>query len=168
MDTMALVSQGARSSKRDGEGGMGTAALLEIARELADAYTEHEIAEIVTGRIFDAVRADAGAAYIVSEDGAYADLVALRGRADTRSANRMSLDTELPLPVCIRQGEPIFVSNRDEMIARFPALTETLRAPSAKRIACVCLPLRCGEKSVGGIAFGFDHPRPFDADERAF
>jgi signal transduction histidine kinase len=165
MDPMA---DGARSHNHNGNGGMGTAALLEIARDLAHAHGEQEIAAIITGRVVDAVRADAGAAYMLEPDGVHLNLVAQRGHANHGSPKRLPLDLDLPLPACVREGNAIFLSSREEMISRFPALAELLRTPNAKRAACVCLPLLSEDKAVGGVVFGFDRPHAFDADERAF
>jgi signal transduction histidine kinase len=152
----------------DGNGGTHAAVLLEIARALAHAESEQAIASLLTGMIFDAVAASAGAAYMVTEDGAHVEIVAYRGPAGHDPPRQLPLDAELPLPVCVRTAEPVFLATRDEIVASFPALADMLRAPSTDRESVVCLPLFSGNVCVGGLVFGFDEPRELGAADRAF
>jgi signal transduction histidine kinase len=141
------------------------ASLLEVARALAHAYTEAQIAAIVVGKIFDAAGAAFASVYFISDG--IARLASSRG-ADTAAPAEVSLDARLPIAHCMRNGENIFIETHDALAKAYPDASATSSVSTQKRQALVCVPLRSGEQVVGAIAVTFDRARTFDEDERAF
>ena len=81
-----------------------------------------------------------------------------RERSDDSPVARYSSNTAgLPYPDVVSTGEPIFITNRDDYLARFPALAETLAAHPAMSAFAV-LPLTI-EGRVDGKALSFDFQR---------
>ncbi|HLL55846.1 MAG TPA: GAF domain-containing protein, partial [Myxococcaceae bacterium] len=77
------------------------------------------------------------------------------------------LESESPLSVAARTGEPLWLESRPEYLARFPSFApKVIHALGAHALAC--LPLSVEGRLVGALAFGFDRPHAFTAHERAF
>lgn len=141
-------------------------ALLEIARALARADSEREVAQVAVGLAYEALGARAAAAYFLSAPDTLS-LVAARGVE--RPPEHFPLDLDRPLPTCVRTGQAIFLSTLDELVARFPSTRdETHGLSDEDRQALACLPLFSGKEVVGVLAFTFDRPRAFDDEERTF
>jgi signal transduction histidine kinase len=140
------------------------AALLEIARALASAYTEAEIAQILVGQLFDALGAAAATAYLVTSP----NTLTLAASRDLEASPEWPIEGEYPLSTCVRTGEAVFCATYEELVRRFPLVVEAPGAPVSRRQAVVVLPLRCEGKVVGAFGFGFEKPHAFGPEERDF
>ena len=74
------------------------------------------------------------------------------------------VDALLPASEAVRNGRLVVVANRDEMEARYPALTGQMPADRAT----VCLPLAVGDRPLGVISLSFADARVPDEPEMEF
>jgi PAS domain S-box-containing protein len=138
-----------------------TAALARVlgARESAAVVAEHGTAGFGARTV---------AVYVVDEAGEQLELLAGVGFPDEIGAAyaRLPLTAGMPVPEVVRTREPVFVTGGDALGARWPAVADALTAIG--RAAWAFVPLCVGERAIGGVCFGFDDPREFTAEERAF
>jgi PAS domain S-box-containing protein len=71
-----------------------------------------------------------------------------------------------PLAHVARTGESLWLRDGDEMLARFPQVDA--RSIHAGLGARAILPLGATPETIGVMGVAFDHPREFDAEERAY
>jgi PAS domain S-box-containing protein len=78
----------------------------------------------------------------------------------------MPLAADTPVPLAARTGEPVWMRDSAELLARFPSLRpEDLRADIQGRAA---IPLVGGGACIGVLGVRFGGRREFDADERSY
>ena len=161
VDNALLFAQARASAER-------MARLQSVTAALARAVSGDQVAEIVIREAVDALGALEGMLCLTSDDGRWLQIVREVGLpASTMNEwRRFAVDGPFPLSEAVRTGEPVFIENRAEAIARFPEIREANARATAASWAS--LPLRSGERAFGGLAFGFAQPRSFDAEERAF
>ena len=142
------------------------ARLAAVGAALAAAPTPAEVAEIVVTAGVAALGAASGLLEVVAGDGQL-ELLAADGYPPgvVEQFRRLPLDAAQPLTEAARRGRPIWLHDRDELAARYPALSEQV---GDVREARACVPLVAGGRFLGMVAFGFDRPHRFEAGERTF
>jgi PAS domain S-box-containing protein len=139
--------------------------ILALAAALSGARTSDEIAEIMVRQGVDALQASTGVFVQPGRDGSL-EIIAHQGIPDAViAANRtFPLDGPFPAARAFRTGEPEWVEDAAQYDRRYPGLAERLGGASS---AVAALPLIVDDKVIAAVAFRFDQPRTFDADERA-
>ncbi|MEW5929270.1 MAG: PAS domain S-box protein [Gemmatimonadota bacterium] len=142
-----------------------TARLQRVTAALAGALTPAEVAEVVVREGSEALGAAAGTLCLLDEDAARLEVVRSVGLpAELVEAWRhFPLHAHVPLAEAVRTGEPVLVTTRDELAARFPALTSVLR-----HNAWAAVPLLADGRALGVIGLSFAEPRRFSEEEREF
>lgn len=142
--------------------------LQAVTARLASIVETTEIGETVLREGTAALSALHSALCTISSDGEALELIASLGLPDdvVRQFRRFPIAAPLPLSEAVRRSEGLFLENRAEIVRRFPELREA--NSRATTDAWIALPLQIGEKTLGGIAFGFATDRRFDAHERHF
>jgi GAF domain-containing protein len=68
-----------------------------------------------------------------------------------------SVDDDLPLAEAARDGTIVWISNRDDYVARYPHVADDITTAGIHAVCCV--PLSLGnDPHAGAIGFAFDHP----------
>jgi signal transduction histidine kinase len=139
--------------------------LAKVSARLSRLLSADEVAQVVITEAHDALRASASVAYVESEN--ESELVLLAGRgieADWLPRLRhLPLDAPLPLTAAVRSGQPVWVESREALVGQFPSLGSTQVTQ-----ALAAIPLIVGDRSIGGVAFSFDHPASWDTAEQEF
>jgi PAS domain S-box-containing protein len=78
---------------------------------------------------------------------------------------RVALDDDVPLATALRDGEPVFLRSRAELVAAYPGLAPSI--PEGSGVAVACLPLAVHGAPVGAMSFTFAAEREL-ADDAAF
>ena len=146
-------------------GGSYADRLQEITAALSEALTPAQVAEVAVDGAATVLGAFASVFAEVGEDGADAQIVHATGYASRKAERwqRLPLTATTPLATAIRTGEPVFIAGGAE---RFAILGDA-RVDARVRAVAIA-PLGAEGRKLGGLAFLFDHPRPFAADDRAF
>jgi PAS domain S-box-containing protein len=148
--------------------GVRVRAMQRVTAGLAAAASPPEVAHIVAAEGASVVGAQSGAVGIMTADRRSFEILAMTGvpEATMRQWRIFPNTAGLPYPDVVATGEPIFITNRAEYEARFPALAETLAAhPTLSAFAV--LPLTIEGRVMGGLSFDFTAPREFDENDRA-
>jgi len=139
--------------------------ILSLAAALTGARTSDEIAEIMVRQGVDALQASTGIFVEPRRDGSL-EIIAHQGIAAAVIAANRTFPPDGPFPTAraFRTGEPEWVEDPAQYERRYPGLAERLGSASS---AIAVLPLIVDGKVIAAVAFRFDQPRTFDADERA-
>jgi PAS domain S-box-containing protein len=138
--------------------------LQAVTSALSQARTVEDVASVMVLQANQALRTDGGAAYLRAGD--RLELAATLGRAPDRGPGAaLPLDAPLPAAVVVRTGVPVFLADRAELVAAFPALGAAPGTELVRAIAAV--PLRWAGETRGSLSFEFAEPRPFGEADRA-
>ena len=74
------------------------------------------------------------------------------------------LTVDVPLAEVAREGQPMFIDNREQWLARYPHMAADLDATGHR--ATIVLPLVVGESIIGVMGAAYNHPRGFDEETR--
>jgi len=138
--------------------------LAMIANALTGDASATEIVEILVNQGMAGMDAPSGAVTLLEGDTLV--LAAAAGSA-ARSIPRlgpMTLDRTLPLPACVRTGEEIWLTGREEGLRRFPDLV--VSSPDSH--GWVAIPLRARGRIFGAFGLSFKTPLPIEEDDRHF
>jgi PAS domain S-box-containing protein len=148
--------------------GVRVRAMQRVTAGLAAAASPADVAHVVASEGATVVGAQVGSVGILSADRASFEILAMTGVPEStfRQWRQFPNTAGLPYPDVVATAEPIFITNRVDYEARFPALKETLGANPALAAAAV-LPLSIDGRVMGGLSFDFIAPRDFDENDRA-
>jgi serine phosphatase RsbU (regulator of sigma subunit) len=141
-----------------------TLGLYEVASALASLTTPPEVAAAVVRSGMEVLGAYAGGLLARTPEGMRV-LSAVGFSPDylSRLEGASLDDDDLPGPVVMRTGEPLWLESAEQRDARFPTLSR-----SEPHTVSTCLvPLVAGHR-LGVLRFSFDTPRLFDEDERRY
>lgn len=145
--------------------------LARVATALSRAATATDVAEVIVREATEAIGADSGGVWLMNE-GDTLQLLVISPIVPPEIVARFAsypIDTENPLCLAVRLGEPVWIESWADFARRFPESEARMRAaPDPKPTAFGCLPLRFEHETLGGISFSFFRPHHFDADDRAF
>jgi signal transduction histidine kinase len=138
--------------------------LQSVTARLAQALTPEDVVEVLLHEVIDAAGAAAGVVGLVNESGRRVNIIAVRGHEEDALESWESFDVDAAVPVseAIRSGRAIYIRDRAERDARYPALAEV---PNESR-ALVVLPLLGNDAPLGGVGLSFPEEREFAQDER--
>ena len=148
--------------------GVRVRAMQRVTAGLAAAVSPAEVAHIVASEGASVVGAQCGTVGLMTVDRRSFEILAMTGvsEATFRQWRTFPNTPGLPYPDVVATGEPIFITNRADYEARFPALAESLAA-NPTLSAFTVLPLTIGGRVSGGLSFDFTAPREFDDNDRA-
>jgi anti-sigma regulatory factor (Ser/Thr protein kinase) len=142
-------------------------AIGSLSRDLVRAETVDDVVDAFLRHV-DVRLAPKGAGInILGEDGRFAELrstgVPDRVRVDALS---FTIDSPVPGPEAARTGRPVFVSSREEMDLRYPALIPVVDLTRANALAAIPLTRQLGP--AGYLVLIWATPRTFEPAERAY
>ncbi|HET6282954.1 MAG TPA: GAF domain-containing protein, partial [Polyangia bacterium] len=143
--------------------------LQAITSALSRSLTPDEVAAVVIGHAYNALRASAGSVFFCQTTTGELRYAASRGIAP--AAVERWLDGSLPSPEVLAQtartSEPQWYETYAEFVAAVPGASQALTSPERLQ-AVVVLPLRIGRRTLGVISFSFSEPRHFGPEQRDF
>jgi PAS domain S-box-containing protein len=136
-----------------------------VADALVSARTPHDVLDAVLGEGVRAADARAGLIAMLSEDGAWLEVIAMRGYDPTYidPFRRFPLAGNYPMSEAVRTGEGVFIRSEAERDERYPELAGV----SQPGHALACLPLVGEHGPIGGLVFSFSTDEDFPPERRA-
>ncbi len=141
--------------------------LQSITTALAGALSVEAVASVVAAHGPGLFGATATLVFLL--EGERVRLVSFGGVGSERVASYRELPLSAPLPMTamLRDGQPRWLDRREDLLAAHPEAAET-RLDGKLLQGAVILPLKEGERTIGGLAFSFYEPHHFGAVEREF
>jgi PAS domain S-box-containing protein len=136
--------------------------LAQVTTELMTTTTVADVAKVVTQEAAYAAGATMSSLAMLVDDETVG-LLAVHGVPDAAvlGLDRFPLSAALPSSECIRLGERVIVSGRDEIVARYPSLA----ALETGDRTMISLPLRVSGRTIGSAGLSFPGRRFFDSHE---
>jgi signal transduction histidine kinase len=143
------------------------ARLQRVTAALAKAPTARAIADAVIMQGLSAFDADEAVLTVLKPDKKTLEIIRSIGLREgvEEEYHFFAVDAPLPISEAVRTGEPVFLSNRQEMIEHYPQLEE---AEHVEALAWAAMPLVVEDSVVGGIALGFKKDHEFSPEDREF
>lgn len=141
------------------------ARLARVTAELVTAQDTETVTKIVISQAADAAGATVASVLRLVDD----DTLTMVGVRDDDAAisprwASFPLESHTPAGDCVRSGEPLVLSGRDEILARYPDLEDSLDGERT----LVLLPLVAAGRRLGAITLSFPGRRTFDSAEHEF
>jgi PAS domain S-box-containing protein len=136
-----------------------------VADTLVSSRTPQEVLDAVLVEGVRAADARAGLIAMLSEDGEWLEVIAMRGY-DSRYIDpfrRFPLAGNYPMSEAVRTGEGVFIRSEAERNTRYPELAGV----SQPGHALACLPLVGEHGPLGGLVFSFSNDEDFPPERRA-
>ena len=142
------------------------ASLQQLTSALTKELSVENAASIVLDAAVPALGADAGTVGLLGDSGDTIVLIGPRGYTEgaIQRWQEFGLDADVPMADSIRTGEPIWSSDPQELLRRYPGL----ELQPLKIASLVIVPLVVEAWTFGAIALSFREPREFSEEERAF
>ncbi|MEZ5409220.1 MAG: GAF domain-containing protein [Acidimicrobiales bacterium] len=135
-----------------------------VANALTGDVDAQEVAEIVLHQGLAGMGAS-GAAVVFRYGDQLVPVAAVGTTVETLNRHSpLTIDRQLPMCHALVHGEPVWVTSREEGLARFANLRNAL--PSSQGWAAA--PLLSDGRPFGAVSFVFDTPPTFSAVERQF
>ena len=143
-----------------------TIRLQTVTARLSQAVTLAQVGEIIISEGTSALDAHRGVLALLNAEADHLEVAQAWGYSpdNARVWQRFPLNSPIPLSDVVRSREPVWLRDLAERDSRYPQLAQIQTTSQAYAV----LPLLVEDRVLGGINFGFDHPRRFDPDERAF
>jgi signal transduction histidine kinase/ActR/RegA family two-component response regulator len=169
LDNAALYEAEQRERRAAEEAADRARRLQLVTAALSSAVTPAQVADAVLSEGVDALEAIVGVMTRVTEDGRTLEVVGSRGLAEGvgEAWHRIPIDAPLPLAEAARTGEPVWINQPAEYLARYPTTDSAALSPLGNE-AIAALPLRVEGRILGALAFRFAPPRIPTSAERAF
>ncbi|WP_257452758.1 PAS domain-containing protein [Archangium lipolyticum] len=141
-----------------------TARLQAVTAALSEAPTPRQVMDVIVHQGVAALEAQAGAVWLVSEDGQALDLVSTSDnvRPLTRGLERLPLDVPLALTDAVRTDKLVTYADAPERDRRYPLLAGQGYSFEASAV----MPLRGSRGVMGALVVNFTQPRTLSPDAR--
>ncbi len=153
-----------RVARRAAEASVARIARLQAATAaLSASRTPDEVADSALGAGIAAL--DGARGFVLVDGGGALAVLRCAGVAESAARAAASASVSNPAAEAFRTGAAVFVEDREDLLARYPALAtfgETVRAD-----AIAALPLALDGRTLGVLAVGFDGARRFGEADRA-
>ena len=140
--------------------------LQAVTAALSEAPTPRQVMDVIVTQGVAAMDAQAGALWMVSEDGQSLELAGTtaNAREQARGFERVPLDAPLGMTEAVRHDRLITCADRQERDRRYPALAGQNLAYEASAI----MPLRGSRSVMGALVVNYSRPRTLLPDEQEF
>ncbi len=144
-------------------------ALQGLATELSGAVTRDEITDALMTHGIASLRADGAAVFLLTPGGDELEAIAWRGYglARAEALARLPLDLSTPATDVARIGNPIYLADPADYVARYGASLGAHGVALEPR-AVAAVPLDQEGQRFGVLGFSWNHAHDFPADRRAF
>lgn len=139
-----------------------------VTASLGAATTPEQVADVVAEEGLAAVDADAGAVFVLTDDGRAWEALSFRGYPAELAPRHVRSPVDVPGPLydALHTRSLVAVETPEEMLGRWPHLAEA-QAQSGDA-ASVAVPLLLGEQILGVLYVAFRAPCRFSEDDRSF
>ncbi|MBN1207203.1 MAG: GAF domain-containing protein [Myxococcaceae bacterium] len=134
---------------------------------LSEALTPADVAGVAMREAMDALGAEQGVVTVAGEDPAWLEILGSRNLPPEILERLIRFPNDAPLPSAeaYRTREPVWVESQEAFITRYPGAHQR---PEASPQAVASLPLLSRGRALGALSLGFQAPRTFSEDARAF
>jgi PAS domain S-box-containing protein len=141
--------------------------LQPLTAALLECVTPAEAVSAVVHRGIAVLGARAGLVALITRDGQELEIVRTSGYgpATMDKWGRFSVEGPYPLSDVVRGGKAIYLGDRSDWVAKYPALTDDIEDTFQ---ASVSLPLAARQRVFGAMHFSFAESRSFTDADRAF
>jgi PAS domain S-box-containing protein len=165
----ARLYQETQQAKQAAERAVNRTLLLQrITAALSEALTPQQVADVVMNQGIAALGAKAGSVLLVADEGTSLKVVQAIGyqQSTIDTLEDFPLTASIPSVETVRDGEPIFIENREAWLDKYPNLPDI----SAKNrdFAYACIPLMQDGKAIGALALNFATAQAFNEEDRGF
>ncbi len=145
-----------------------TLLLQRITGALSQALTPQQVADVVMNQGVAALGAKAGSVLLLTDQGAALKIVQAIGyaQAEIDAVGTFPLTASIPSAEVVRTGQPIFIDNRVDWLARYPNLAHVPAKDG--EFAYACVPLIQEGKAIGTLALNFAIAQTFNQEYRGF
>jgi PAS domain S-box-containing protein len=142
--------------------------LLKITAAIAEAVSPEQVYQAVVDQTALVLGAGSAALWLLAEDGRTTELVHSIAYSEAQRArfDGVALDSPHRFPALdsFRDGTPIFIGSREELLARYPAVASAVQYSA---LAAAALPLKAQARTIGVLAFTFVDSK-LDDERRSF
>jgi GAF domain-containing protein/CheY-like chemotaxis protein/anti-sigma regulatory factor (Ser/Thr protein kinase) len=140
--------------------------LMALVDSLSGSMSTDQMVRAVLTTGTALFHADAALVGLVARDGTSLRIIDAVGMPPEHVDPHRRMPLSLPIPDSdvVKGGQPLFLSDLDELARLYPHLAEETRRHG--RHAFAILPLRVQDTVYGIIAFGFENPRGFTDEDR--
>ena len=144
------------------------AVLQDVTASLAGATTVVAVTDVIVARALPPLGASVGMLATLTEDGRYLELVSSANIPADVAADfrRYPITLEAPMAEAVREGRPILLRSHEELLSRFPMRAQLWLRFGAQ--AAYIVPVRRGDRTLGGLMFMWPRAIADDGDVRAF
>lgn len=141
---------------------------IQVATEaLATALDANEVAQRIVEQTISAVNATSGVMAVLDADKRHLRVVAVRNANErVKVGTTVSVDAPLPINVALREGRPVVLSSREQMLAEYPALREWHENEGVEAVGI--FPLAIDAEITGVLLVRYNGPHEMDAADRSF
>ncbi|MBH8552559.1 PAS domain S-box protein [Nostocaceae cyanobacterium CENA357] len=145
-----------------------TVLLQKITAALSQALTPQQVADVVMNQGVVALGAKTGSVLLLTDQGAALKIVQAIGytQADIDAVGTFPLTAPIPSAEVVRTGQPVFIDNRVDWVARYPNLAHV--AAKDGEFAYACVPLIQEGKAIGTLGLNFAIAQTFNQEYREF
>jgi len=162
----ARLYAGEQAARRAAEDSAGQVRRLQaLTAGLSGALTVDDVVRLVLERGLRVFGAYAGGVNVVSDDGAWLEVLGAFGYPAGTPPARLPMNLALPGVEAARTGQPVYVPSRAALAERYPAMLP-LTVPATE--AWLALPMGIDGRVVGVLSLSFDRPVEFGAQQQAF
>lgn len=162
----ALLHEAEQEARRDAELSASIARRLQdVTASLSGAITRRQVAEVIANQGVLALGADAGAVFVLTEEGDHLEPLSQIGYPDelVRASEATPLDLPGPTTEALRSGEIVVVGSGEELVARWPHYREAQETTGDQ--ATIAVPFVVGDAPGGSMYMAFRSPRTFAEHE---
>jgi PAS domain S-box-containing protein len=136
----------------------------DLTAALARAGSVSDVVDVAVRSGLPALGAPRGSIMLLSSDGKTLRVVSSQGYAPDVLDEFRTLAVDRGLPVCdaIRTESPVFLSDREESLRRYPALAPL----GTDTCSWAALPIQGRDRIIGAITLSFPERQPFDEPQR--
>lgn len=142
--------------------------LLELSAAFSQALTSRQIADAMVEQGLRVLGANVGTVSLLVENGTMLEMLNPHGLSPERfeKYRRLPLDLQGALPDAVRTDSIIWLETYDDYVARYPQYKDLIDDNGSRSI--ICIPLKIGQRIIGGFNLSFPFDKPRTASEEAF
>ncbi|WP_416668614.1 GAF domain-containing protein [Egbenema bharatensis] len=145
-----------------------TARLQRVTAALSESLTPEQVVDVIVEQSMSVLKAAAALVVLVNPEQTEVEIVKSVGYTEdlVDAWQKFSIDTDVPLAQAIRTGEPVWIENFLDRIARYPHLAGVYNRYGFQ--SWLSLPLVVEGRSIGGLLLSFNEFRHLNQDDREF
>jgi PAS domain S-box-containing protein len=145
------------------------ALLLKFMTALSRATTPDEVASVIVTQGAAALGGSIGVVALLDADGETLITLKQQGltEADTDVRESAPLTLSTPLTDAVRNGKPVWIESEKALLAKYPQIAQSRPGMWSPIRAAVAVPLRIGDRVIGGVVIGFPRETRLNVQQRS-